>query len=292
MRKGGLVVEMATAMVAADEAKPVIHGLVDGQWWRNSQDSVAHKRVDLVERLLFDVSRSTDFIPPSNWKVMPPNVDTGGGVFTYEHEARVLDAMRFFFHDVQWRVAADEDRCIDPSHSLALVGSGVSNLATRQYLGNAHNPRFEVNLGRSGLIKLPYAMAYVSERKIERLQYGEQRVGPESAFIDRANQIVALPQTGPGNQLREDYLLVTRIPGMTFFTGLHGPGTRATELFFQKDPDALQSLDQQLKLMKGRSAYFQAIFRSTDLIERNGSLVATHLECMRQPCPPILLNIG
>jgi hypothetical protein len=283
------VVGAAASGVVGSKADEAINGLVDRQWWRDDHQSVAHKRVDLVERLFFDVHQSTDFMPPSHWQVIPPNVDTGGGVFTYEHEARVLDAMKFFFHDVQWKVAADKNRSVDPSHSQVFIGSGVSNLATREYLGDANAPRFEVRVPGCGCIKLPYGMAYVSERQIERLQYGEQRVGPESAFVDSSIRTLALPQTGRGNQLQEDYLLVTRLPGRTFFTGLHGPGTRATELFFRQDPRVLEDLEERLNLAGGSSAYFQAVFRATELVEVNGSLVATHLECMREPCPPVRL---
>jgi hypothetical protein len=263
-------------------------GLVDKQWSRSVGSSVAHRRADLIERLLLNVRENTDFIPPTNWAVMPPDVDTGGDVFTYEHEARVLEAMKGFFSEVQWRIASDMDRSVEFSHSLVLLGSGVSNYATREYLGDANAPRFEVAVRGYGNVPLPYGIAYVPDRAIERLQYREVRVGPESAFVDSAGNVVAIPQTGRSNQLLEDFLMVTRIPGRVFFTGLHGPGTRATELFFQSDPTMLEHLE--IELNAGQNVpYFQAIFRATDMVEKGGSLVATHLECMRNPCPPVRL---
>jgi len=263
-------------------------GLVDKQWSRGIEGSVAHGRADLVERLLFDVHESTDFIPPSDWRVMPPDVDTGGGVFTYEHEARVLDAMKAFFGDVQWMIASDTNRNVEFRHSLVLLGSGVSNYATRKYLGDANAPRFDVAVPGHRDVRLRYNIAYVSDRPVERLQYGHVRVGPESAFVDALRNVVAIPQASRSNQLVEDYLLVTRTPGRIFFTGLHGPGTRATELFFRADPTMLEQLEKRLN--PGHDVpRFQAIFRATGLVEKDGSVVATHLECMGEPCPPVRL---
>lgn len=289
MRTGeAILVSAAGSALYASLQHPRTEGLVDKQWSRTVGRSVAHRRADLVERLLFNVHESTDFIPPSDWPVMPPDVDTGGGVFTYEHEARVLDAMKGFFSNVQWRIASDMDRNVDFSHSLVLLGSGVSNHATREYLGDANAPRFDVTVPGYGKIRLRYNISYVSDRPVERLQYREVRIGPESAFIDSAGNVVAIPQAGRSNQLLEDYLLVTRVPGRVFFTGLHGPGTRATELLFQSDPTMLEQLERGLN--PGQDVpYFQAIFRATDLVEKDGSVVATHLECMGEPCPPVRL---
>ena len=150
-----------------------------------------------------------------------------------------------------------------------------------------------------GRVRLAYSMIPV-EGVIEREQYGETYRGPASAIVDASGRQVAKPDA-PSQQLKEDYLLVTRLPGwagvegtsVLIFAGLHGPGTRSAELILTSiDPKELSYLADKIGLGSDRpTPYFQAVFRATSFCLKDGSHVAQKLVCMKENCPPVVLDV-
>lgn len=280
-------------------ASDFCRGLIDASMTKMKpvQQAPAHERADLIRSLFLDLTADTDVIPPSDWKPQKPDIEVTKGLWTYGHEWHVMNAIKGFLPEsTTWEVS-DKEFYMHPNHSSICLGSGVSNLATRDVLGSAESPAWSVPCGDTRVVDIPYAMSYLEDdAKVERAQYGRVYKGRESVIKLADEQIVARPETVEG-KLVEDYLLVTRIPGLvrgtsrTYFAGLHGPGTRSTELLFHSiHPKELTFLADTIKLREGKTPYFQAIFRAREFRPVDGSDVAMELTCMRGHGAPIGLE--
>ncbi len=245
------------------------------------------ERAELVYQLFLSspVSR-TEFIPPGSWLGGPPNVRLPGGTYTYQHEAEVLKSIASFLGSA--RLAAWQPVNLSwvphDDNSQVLLGSGASNAATEAIFGRPESPHLSpgsrlhylITLGRGQFLRWQYG------QEIERQAYG----------ICGTDRKVLVQADGRGGWLQEDYLLVTRMPGkvrgtvLTVFAGLHGPGTRATELLFRSlSLDDLRTLADCIGAEPGLTPFYQAVFRASRF-ERGISDVATHIELVRHGCPP------
>lgn len=247
---------------------------------------------------LFFRGADADIVPPSDWQHKEADVEVRPGLKTYEHEYRVMTAMKSFFpNSTPWIVRAESWEA-SHEHSLICLGSGVSNRATYDFLGDKLNPKWTVKCPE-GQVQLAYSMIQV-EGLVEREQYGETYRGPASAIVDSSGRRVARPEA-PTQQLKEDYLLVTRLPGwgslqgtsVLIFAGLHGPGTRSAELIFTSiDPKELSYLADKIGLSSNRpTPYFQAVFRASGFCLKDGSHIAQELVCIKEGCPPVILSV-
>jgi hypothetical protein len=167
-------------------------------------------------------------------------------------------------------------------------------------LGSLERPEFVVG-NEEHKVQLRYAPRGIRGiGPVEKhLQYGEMYSGRNTAIVDPSGRALLEPKTATANrELTEDYLLVTRVPGLqpgttaTILSGLHGPGTRAAELLFT--PSACREFDILAGFLKwdgkGPLPWFQAVFRAFHFEELSGSWVPRRIECLRDQCPPICLK--
>lgn len=267
-----------------------------------AEQASATQRVDTQPSALayelFFMGPDVDIIPPSEWEPQEADIEVRPGVKTYEHEFQVMRSVKRFFRDSAHWTVRDQPWDATPENSLTLLGSGVSNPATFDFLGDKENRKWAVTFPQ-GRVQLAYSMKPV-QGLVEREQYGRTYRGPASAIVDSSGREVARPDA-PKGKLKEDYLLVTRLPGwagvegtsVLIFAGLHGPGTRAAELVFTSiDPKELSYLADEIGLSSNRpTPYFQAVFRATSFRLKDGSDVAQELVCMKKDCPPVVLKV-
>ncbi|PYV17200.1 MAG: hypothetical protein DMG21_09070 [Acidobacteria bacterium] len=246
---------------------------------------------------LFLAGPDLEVVPASNWRPKPAEVEVRPGLRTYETEYCVMKAMTAFLPaSTKWTIS-DKAWDTNPGHSLILLGSGASNLATRDFLGDKRDRKWTV-IYPDGEIELAYSMAQ-AEGYVEREQYGELYRGPAAAIVGNNNRRILKPETH-GIRLQEDYLLVTRLPrraagddpSVLIFAGLHGPGTRAAEHFFSSiDERELSYLADKIGFSgKRRMPFFQAVFRARNISSKLGFAVLAELVCMREECPPVILK--
>jgi hypothetical protein len=292
---GKIVVES----VAAEPGAQTIHGLVHATL-AESGSGAQGPRSKLTELAydLFFKGADTDIVPPGNWEPKRADIEVRPGLKTYAHEYHVMKAMKESLPDLtHWAL---RDTCWDarPEDSLICLGSGVSNEATRAFLGDIkREPKLTVD-SPQGKIQLAYAMVRM-EGFVQREQYGQTYTGPASAIVDSTGRPIACPEARE-RELKEDYLLVTRLPGwagadgtsVLIFAGLHGPGTRSTELIFTSiDPKELSYLAGKIGLSTDApTPCFQAVLRATSFCLKDGSHVAQELTCMKTNCPPVILK--
>jgi len=252
-------------------------------------------RAALIHQLLlYSGAERTQFIPPRDWTLGLPDVDLGSGVSTYGHEAQVLRSIARFLcseHLAIWQPTRAKPRP-DPHSSQVLLGSGSSNSATRRLIGAPWSPM--VNLGS---LQLHYTIGD-GKGTLKRYQYGRELERPAHAICTHDLRPVLSPEARGGWQ-QDDYLLVTKIPGnvkntvRTIFAGLHGPGTRATELLFDSVPlGDLEELAAAVGSHVGRACYFQAVFRASAFITVDGSQIATRLALADCPPLPIVVDLS
>lgn len=280
-------------------ASDYCRGLIDALLARMTptRQAPANERADLIRDLFLDLTADTDVIPPSDWEPQKPDIEVAKGLWTYGHEWHVMNAIKGFLPESTTWDVSDKEFYTHPNHSLICLGSGVSNLATREVLGNPHSPKWAIPHGDGKVVALNYAMSYLESGTVERAQCGRVYKGQESVIQQAGGSVVARPESVHG-KLVEDYLLVTRIPGIvagttrTYFAGLHGPGTRSTELLFHSiHPSELIYLADSITLRARETAYFQAIFRAREFKPVDGSDVAMELTCMRGHFGPIRLGV-
>jgi hypothetical protein len=157
---------------------------------------------------------------------------------------------------------------IYPKDNVVLFGSQVSNLVTRDILGNpfANEPLSNVVYQESGKfighIPLRWNMLEDANSPLRvRRQYGKDWHFKDHSFYDfRDNSYLKL-----NNYDKEDFLLITSLPRWTeeslrvlIFSGLHGAGTLSTALLLHDPP--LKEL-RRLATLTGGNSHYQALFR-------------------------------
>ncbi len=242
------------------------------------------ERASLIYELFLSAYTDTEFIPPTNWGPRMPNVRLPGGGKTYGHEAEVLRAIANFVSSSVPLITWDVNKSSWVAHqdcSQVMLASGSSNLATRTIIGEPAKPVFVSKLGNAAA-RLTYSIG-MGSGELKRRQYHEE-IKRRALAVYKADGKCIIQAEASGHWQRDDYLLVTRVPGpvagtvYTVLAGLHGPGTRAAELLFTalSLPD-LQKLKSCIGLRADRP-FFQAIFRASDFKVLDGSDVATRIE--------------
>jgi hypothetical protein len=250
-----------------------------------------HKRIDLIFKLFLESEADTEFVPPQDWDHARPDVILPNGVRTYGHEFEVLQAIATCFprEQVAWEYQ-DRSWPVHENNSQVFLASGVSNAGSRLVIGTPDNPILDPRLGDK-VVQLEYGIRRGNGQLI-RWQYNELIQREALAICDRSKNIVLQAELTKPLQ-HDDYLLVTRIPGprpktiYSVFSGLQGPGTRATEMLFSKvSVRDLEELASRIGYEGGEVPCFQAVFRASKLEKINGSSVATHIELVTEGCPP------
>ena len=268
--------------------------LVDRPIWSRMPQNIID-RASLVYELFLSSEAQTEFIPPTNWGHKIPNVALPGGGRTYGHEAAVLKSIANFVCSSLPLVTWDINESSWLAHrdfSQVMLASGSSNLATRAVIGEPEKPMFISNLNGVA-VKLAYSIG-MGTGELKRHQYHEE-IKRRALAICKADGSPALQAEGSGGWQRDDYLLVTRVPGpapnsvYTVLSGLHGPGTRSAELLFTAlSSQNLQRLASYIGHEHGHNPYFQAVFRASNFKIFDGSDVATHMELViSEKCPPV-----
>ena len=216
---------------------------------------------------------------------------------TYGHEAAVLGSIANFLSSsvplVTWEVH-DKSWLADRNCSQVMLGSGRSNIATQAVIGTPEAPTFTPKLWERA-VKLHYAIGLGSGHP-KRMQYHKE-LRPRAMSVCQNGRGPILQAETSGGWQKDDYLLVTRIPGpspdsvYTVLSGLHGPGTRSTELLLNAiSLRDLQELASMIDHKPGRVSYFQAVFRGSEFKNFDGSYVPTHLELVTTKCPPVRIE--
>lgn len=253
------------------------------------------ERLRLAFELFLSSEAATEFIPPRAWDHAPPDVSLSDGTATYEHEYEVLRSIARVMSSapVTWD-ARDESWLAHADSSQVFLASGRSNEGTRWVIGEPDRPIWAPRVG-DRTIGLNYSIAN-GIGSLKRLQYGQELERSALAICDSMGRILAQAEVSSGWQ-RDDYLLVTRLPGphqntvLTILAGLHGPGTRSAEMLF----DAISSTDlnqlaSSIGHESGRVPYYQAVFRASRFQQIRGSDVPTSIELVTQGCPPRRLS--
>ena len=214
---------------------------------------------------------------------------------TYGHEAQVLKsiASALWQSPIVWDMKR-ESWLAHADSSQVFLGSGQSNAGTRLVLGRPDKEiLFSPQIG-THIVELEYSIG-TGEGSLNRWQYHELINRQRLAICHRQGRKIVLAEGTSAKLQSDDYLLITRIPGpapktvVTVFSGLHGPGTRATELLFKavslKD---LEDLASRIGYVPGQVPYYQAVFRASEFRkdEIEGSAIPTRIELVTDGCPP------
>jgi len=245
------------------------------------------RRLDRVTDLFFPRDKPFDLVPARDH----PTTPVPDGCFTYANEEHAIRAIRELCGNVQQVVA--EPYLVHPRHSVVYIGSSISNKGTRMVLGDPEVPRFA--FAQPGLrVEFSYSVKILKdEDKVWRLQDGTWRETWNYAVVDWTGKVVAVPNTDADGKLRDDVLLITRIPkkmggvDLLLFAGLHGPAIRAVEhLLLNIHPAELDFVDDHLKGKR----HFQVVFRVEHLREENDTTVPGSIRYERS-ADPLPINI-
>src|SRR5206468_1991268 len=132
----------------------------------------------------------TECIPPTAWSAKLPDVHLPGGGKTYGHEYEVLISMSWALSrfPIAWDVQ-EHSWLTHWESSQVMLGSGSSNVATRDIIGLPEKPLFRPGL-RTPAITLPYSIGMgIGSRR--RMQYGELIERPALAIQNQAGRILA-----------------------------------------------------------------------------------------------------
>jgi len=115
---------------------------------------------------------------------------------TYSNEQHAIRSLLWFCppEDRQIKVVESPYE-IDPEHSIASIGSSISNPLTREVLGNPKSPAFQFSRGRLS-VDLHYSIALLPGAPIWRWQDDERRDTQEYVILDRNREVVARPRVG------------------------------------------------------------------------------------------------
>lgn len=289
---GGVAVGVAANFVWVKMVEPLLKAL-----WPRQPRLAAQDPADLLARLFFDSANPVEVVPAGHYPLQRAD-KLVGSVRTYDHEFQVMCALRDVFPVGKEMEIADSEWMPAPENSRVCLGSGVSNLCTRSIMGDPlHRPGFEAQVPGRKPVELAYQMAYIDPAQRNacwRLQYGKKWPSPESVFYGRNSSSVQ-PKLEPQNRrLKDDYLLVTKLPGLlarthtVIFSGLHGTATRGAELLFRSiEPRHLMEME---RLLGGKVNAFQAVFHTFDFRESDGSDVPQQIELVTRNCPPCSLT--
>lgn len=201
----------------------------------------------------------------------------------YEFDLEVAQAYKeIFFFEVESRTVRGFPQ-IRQDDSLVLIGSQVSNIVTKKFLGNpwAEQPTLDA-AGECGDWRTKLHWNHYTPVKapiLEILRYGV-------SWKDQAYQLVAKKESRIvpvfSATPKEDYLLVTSLPRYSsgnqrvlIFSGLRGIGTRAAAKFL-KEP-SLTIVQDLLKRVK-HETYFQALFQVPLVSSASGEVDSKQLE--------------
>jgi hypothetical protein len=289
---GGFI-EAAVSQPVADRLKArILSGLrPEG----TTIDSSILERVRLAFELFLSSEGPTEFIPPRAWDHAPPDVLLSDGTKSYEHEYEVLRSIARVMSSapITWDVS-HESWLAHAACSQVFLASGQSNEGSRWVIGKPDSPIWALRVG-DRTIEFNYSIAKGTGR-FKRLQYAQELERDALAIYDRTGRNLAQAEVSGGWQ-RDDYLLVTRLPGpqpntvLTVLAGLHGPGTRSAEMLF--DAVSATDLKQLASLIgheSGRVPHYQAVFLASGFQQIRGSDVAARIELVTQGCPPKRLN--
>ncbi len=262
---------------------------------------------DLIASIFFSSSRPTDVVPANGHPGVQATVKVGAGVHTYSCDYHVLKEIRLFHDESQIFEVQAKQWTPRPDYSLICTGGSNSNALVARLLGSAvvldersPRPTFAALGLHDTAIALPYAIAYLprSQGEVWSYQEGRRHAGAQSVII--ANEVelrhAALPEYAPDGKLQDDYLLVTRVPGQypgtinTFFSGLHGTGTRSVGMLLRSIPT--QDLhDLQQLLRNADTQFFQAVFQARALRDINNLTIAEEIRLVRHNALPVPLKI-
>lgn len=246
------------------------------------------ERTGRMRELLFPTDRIADMVPARNH----PDFRVPEGRSTYPNEEFAENAILRLFPGVANEIVEDPYE-VEPGHSTILLGSSVSNQATRLVMGEVDNPKFS-HRGSGFLAELQYSVKSLADQKVTRLQDNNPEWTVASkVIVDRNRNYVAIPEYDAHKKLRTDFLLVSRIPrelgcsNQLIFSPTHGPGMRAVEkLLFEIRSEDFEHL---LHAVEGEE-YFQAIFEVGDLYEQGGTTHPGSLRLVRKAsgCPRVV----
>jgi hypothetical protein len=265
---------------------------------RAVQELRPHKAVKLDDRsvLVHDLFLSTstpiDVIPGSHHPQLNADVVVLPGLRTFKSHFAAAAAIRDLYGPAI--EVTDEPWMLDPAHSWICIGSAKANLITRSILGDHRKPRFGCQ-SYQGWVSLPYAVRHLRDETVLRVRNKKVYHTSNSAIVRADGTAVAKPEVGRDKYIRNDFLLVTRIPGareaadVLVFDALHGPAVLGIALLMKSmEIGDLRYLRDQLGQ---RSRYYQAVFYVGGFEERDGTTVPTEIRCIRKVCPPVTLAI-
>jgi hypothetical protein len=245
-------------------------------------------RLDLLEHLFFRTEKQTALIVPTHHPDLRPTVAVRDSVKTYPGDFEAFRAIRNLFPTA--KAASDDDLVVDSSQALVCVGSQISNVVSKKVLGDPSRRHFSVSWHGKN-IRLAYAMQVLPSTQIARWQDDEVLVTKNYGIFRSGYSTPLVPQTVRSEQ-KDDYLLVTRVPGpdggsVTIFGGVHGSGTRALSLLMS-DKIEIGDLRYLAKAINSEQ-YFQAVFHVTGLEPRGDTTVPTSIALIRREFPPVPL---
>lgn len=276
-------------IMTAHRVEGWIHHLLKAAPGRSALDRI-HTRSELIHGLFLSSAKPTEYMPPRDWSHNPPDIDLGGGFKTYRHEVEVLRSIAHFLDgelvtwDEKTKPWAPHLKC-----SRVILGSGSSNKASAQVIGTPGFPAFSPKIG-DYRVDLSYAIG-MGNGTVKRRQYGEYIYRSAHAIYGRHNRALIQADRTATGLLKDDYLLVTRVPGemkrtvFTVLSGLHGPGTRSAQLLFETVPTKdLEELASRVGYKSGKPPYFQAVFRASGMRSQKeeGSVVPTKIELVTE----------
>lgn len=264
-----------------------------------SREPFVRERRDLIYHLfLRSEIGDTEFLPADKWSGGQPDKKIASGRLTYGHEATVCNAVADFLNidlNLPYAKAEVADVAKGPESKL-ILGSGSVNDEAARYLGTPDDPNSSY-----GSLRLHYGIGN-GTGMLKRWQYGKEIERNAHIICDSRGRVICEPDSQNQYQ-KDDYLLVTRLPGdepgtcVTLFTGLHGPGTRAAELLFsERVPlDDLRKLARMIDSRPGETSFYQAVFRASRFDQNlahdtTNSDVATDIDLVVDKCPPLKLN--
>jgi len=240
---------------------------------------------DLLRQLFgIGAASSAALMPAGNhpWKEPP------AGMPWYPFETASATAYRErFFRDASIRTVSGNPQ-VRPKDSIILFGSQVSNLNTRELMGNPwrDDPILSVQ-GEGWQADLRWNLhTPPSSPMTERVQFGEVWRTENHMFADRHGQPIS-PKAGIG-WMEDDFLLVTVLPRygsenqrIVVFSGIHAPGSQAAELLFRTPSSS--DLRKLLKKVR-REPFYQALFRVAVSRDASSQFVPTKLELVEGHC--------
>jgi hypothetical protein len=168
-----------------------------------------------------------------------------------------------------------------------LIGSQVSNAATRALLGRADGEEPLFAIARRGWrTQLHWNLHTPESAPMTTIaEFRGQRTSLAHLFCERGASCYASKRDPAGTRYLDDYLLVTVLPRRAggaqralILAGLHGPGTRAIDLILREPPAAM--LEKAARQIAG-APYYQMLWHLDTTPDRRG-------ECF--PCHPELIE--